>query len=117
MIKKNDEEESNVDNFIENLDDSEEDEDESNTDSTLLATCGEFYFCVTNVYLLLRKLFWIFSFKGFCTKKMTEDKIKGHIIKRHKGSGREYIPPSKSGTAQKTDSNLAEPIAGPCKYF
>ena len=47
MIKKNDEEESNVDNFIENLDDSEEDEDESNTDSTLLATCGEFYFCVT----------------------------------------------------------------------
>ena len=57
MIKKNDEEESNVDNFIENLDDSEEDEDESNTDSTLLATCGEFYFCVTNVYLLLRKLF------------------------------------------------------------
>ena len=46
LIKKSDEEESNVDNFIENLDDSEEDEDESNTDSTLLATCGEFYFYV-----------------------------------------------------------------------
>ena len=78
MIKKNDEEESNVDNFIENLDDSEEDEDESNTDSTLLATCGEFYFCVTNVYLLLRNLFWIFSLKDFVPKKLL--KIKSRNI-------------------------------------
>lgn len=78
MIKKNDEEESNVDNFIENLDDSEEDEDGSNTDSTLLATCGEFYFCVTNVYLLLRKLFRIFSLKDFVPKKLL--KIKSRDI-------------------------------------